>query len=81
MERSEVTTPGSPATETLTRVNPSVDAGLFVGWQPVSGFLWALGIEALDSLRYQRWLVGTSVVFAPSPVWIQAGSSASWSFR
>jgi hypothetical protein len=81
VEHAQVTVAGSPGVDTLSRVNPSVDLGLFLAFRVTPRFTWSLGVEALDSLRYQRWLVGSDVVFAPSPAWIQVGSSLAWSFR
>jgi hypothetical protein len=80
-EHAQVTLAGAPSADTLSRVNPSADLGLFLDWRVTQGLAWSVGVEALDSLRYQRWLVGSNVVFAPSPLWIQAGSSLAWSFR
>jgi hypothetical protein len=81
VERVEVTTSVPAATETFTHVNPSLDAGLSLGWQVTDVFTWTIGAEALESLRYQRWLEGQEVVFAPSQLWIQGGSSIGWTFR
>jgi len=78
-EHARVTTVDA-GSATVTRVNPSLDLGLFLDWEVARSFTWVFGVEALYSLRYQRWLVGSDVVFAPSPVWIQAGSSIAWSF-
>jgi hypothetical protein len=81
VERAEVTVATPATSETLWRVNPSLDLGLFLGWQLTRSLAWSIGVEGLDSLRYQRWLAGSEVAFAPSPLWIQAGSSLAWSFR
>jgi hypothetical protein len=81
IERAQVTTTSPAATQTLSRVNPSLDLGLFLAWEVTRRFVWSIGVEGLDSLRYQRWLSGNDVVFAPSPLWIQAGSSLAWRFR
>ncbi len=81
LERAEVTVATPATSETLWRVNPSLDLGLFLGWQVTRSLAWSVGVEGLDSLRYQRWLAGSEVAFAPSPLWIQAGSSLAWSFR
>ena len=80
IERAEVSEASPAATSTDTRVNPSIDVGLILGWAVARGLVWSLGVELLDSLRYQRWLLGTEVVFGPSPLWIQAGTSLGWSF-
>jgi hypothetical protein len=80
-ERAEVTTTPATLGEARLRVNPSIDAGLFLGWEASDTFAWLIGLEALYSLRYQRWLAGERVVFAPSPLWLQAGTSLVWSFR
>ena len=79
-ERAEIAT-ATPASTETTRVNPSVDFGLSLGWQVTETFAWSVGIEVLESIRYQRWLEGQEVVFAPAPLWIQGGSSIAWSFR
>jgi hypothetical protein len=81
VERAEVTVAAPAASETLWRVNPSLDLGLFLDWQVTRSLAWSIGVEGLDSLRYQRWLAGSEVAFAPSPLWVQAGSSLAWSFR
>jgi hypothetical protein len=80
VERAEVSEASAAATSTDTRVNPSLDVGLALGWALARGLVWSLGIELLDSLRYQRWLLGSDVVFGPSPWWLQAGTSLAWSF-
>jgi hypothetical protein len=81
IERVDVTTTAPASTQSFTRGDPSLDAGLTIGLLVAQSFLWSIGIEALESLRYQRWLENQEVVFAPSPLWIQSGSSISWSFR
>jgi hypothetical protein len=81
IERAEIAT-ASPATSTtFTRVDPSIDFGLGIGWQASETFTWSVGIEALQAIRYQRWLEGDAVVFAPASLWIQGGTSIAWSFR
>jgi hypothetical protein len=81
VERASVTSTAPPTSETFTRVDPSLDAGLSLGWQVTDQFAWSIGAEALAFLRYQRWLEGENSLFAPSPLWIQAGSSIAWSFK
>ncbi|MGO8993040.1 MAG: hypothetical protein ACLQVI_06915 [Polyangiaceae bacterium] len=81
IERADVTTTTPADTQSFTRVDPSLDAGLSIGWLVTESFVWSIGVEALESLTYQRWLEGQEVVFAPSALWIQGGSSISWSFR
>jgi hypothetical protein len=81
VERASVTTTTPADTQTFTRVDPSFDVGLALGWLVTQSFAWSIGIEALESLSYQRWLEGQEVVFAPSPLWLQGGSSIAWSFR
>jgi hypothetical protein len=81
IERADVTTTTPSSTQSFTRGDPSLDAGLAIGWMVTPSFLWSIGIEALESLTYQRWLESQDVVFAPAPLWIQSGSSISWSFR
>ena len=81
VERASVTTTVPPSSQAFTRVDPSIDLGLSVGWQVTDRFAWTIGAEGLAFLRYQRWLEGQSIVFAPSPIWIQAGSQIAWSFR
>jgi hypothetical protein len=81
VERADVTVTTPATSEALSRVDPSVDVGLFLDWQITRSIAWAIGVEGLASLRYQRWLAGSEVVFAPSPFWVQAGSSVAWSFR
>jgi hypothetical protein len=80
-ERAEVTTTVPAATQSFTRFNPSADVGLTFGWRVSEVFTWSVGGEALESLRYQRWLEGGEVVFAPSSLWIQGGTSIAWTFR
>jgi hypothetical protein len=81
VERAQITTAPPAMSETVSHVNPSLDAGVFLDWAVTRAFAWSIGGEVLDSLRYQRWLLGSEVVFAPSPVWIQAGTSLAWSFQ
>ncbi len=81
LERAEVTTASPADTESYTRVDPSIDFGLALGWQVTASFAWSVGIEALESIRYQRWLEGAEVAFAPAQLWIQGGTSIAWSFR
>jgi hypothetical protein len=81
VERAQLTATAPAQSSTLTRVNPSLDGGLFFAWQATDAFSWSIGAEVLGSLRYQRWLVGQDAVFSPSPVWIQAGSAIAWRFR
>ena len=82
VERAQITTTTALSSgQSYTRVDPSLDLGLSLGWRVTDAFSWSIGIEALESLRYQRWLEGATVVFDPSPLWIQAGSSIAWSFR
>ncbi len=81
VERAEITTTTAGVAQSFTRVDPSLDAGHSLGWQVSGAFAWSLGIEALAALRYQRWLEGSEVVFAPAPVWIQGGTAIAWSFR
>jgi hypothetical protein len=81
VERATVSEATPAVSQTFTRVDPTIDLGLSLGWQVTDRFAWSIGAEALAFLRYQRWLEGDTVVFAPSPVWIQAGTSIAWSFR
>ena len=80
-ERAEIATATPASTQTFTRLDPSFDFGLALGWQVTETFAWSVGIEALESLRYQRWLEGQVVAFAPAPLWVQGGSTIAWSFR
>jgi len=81
IERASITTATPASTATFTRVDPSIDFGLALWWQLTESLAWSLGIEGLESIRYQRWLEGGVVAFAPSPLWIQGGTSIAWSFR
>jgi hypothetical protein len=81
VERAEISTKTPVTTQTYTRVDPSLDAGLSLGWQVTPSFAWSIGVEALGFLRYQRWLAGSEVVFDPSPLWLEWGSSIGWTFR
>ncbi len=81
VERASVTTTTPATTGSFTRVDPSFDAGLGLAWLVTESFAWSVGVEALELLSYQRWLQGQSVVFAPSSLLVQAGSSIAWTFR
>jgi hypothetical protein len=81
VERASVTTTVPSDTQTFTRVDPSLDAGMDIGWMVTQSFAWSIGAEVLGLVSYQRWLEASQIVFAPSPVWIQGGTSIAWSFR
>jgi len=81
VQRASVTTTSPFGTSNVTRLDPSLDAGLFFSWAATEGLAWSVGVEALEALRYQRWFVGRDAVFSPSSLWIQAGMSLAWSFR